>query len=51
MTVLAVDAGTTGVTALLVSQTGAVAARGYREFTQHFPGNGWVEHDLSLIHI
>jgi glycerol kinase len=43
-TVLAVDAGTTGVTALLVTVDGAVAARGYCEFAQHFPGDGWVEH-------
>ena len=44
MTVLAVDAGTTGVTALLVAEDGTVASRGYCEFTQHFPGDGWVEH-------
>ena len=44
MTVLAVDAGTTGVTALLVTQDGRVAARGYQEFAQHFPADGWVEH-------
>ena len=44
MSVLAVDAGTTGVTALLVTQDGRVAARGYQEFDQHFPGDGWVEH-------
>jgi glycerol kinase len=43
-TVLAVDAGTTGVTALLVTEDGRVAARGYREFPQHFPNDGWVEH-------
>ncbi|MCU0266229.1 MAG: glycerol kinase GlpK [Actinomycetia bacterium] len=44
MTVLAVDAGTTGVTALLVTPDGRLAARGYREFPQHFPHEGWVEH-------
>jgi glycerol kinase len=43
-TVLAVDAGTTGVTALVVTDDGRVAARGYREFPQHFPNDGWVEH-------
>jgi len=37
MSVLAVDAGTTGVTALVVDEAGAVAARGYQEFAQHFP--------------
>jgi glycerol kinase len=44
MTILAIDAGTTGVTALLVTDGGAVAARGYEEFPQHFPRPGWVEH-------
>ncbi len=44
MTVLAIDAGTTGVTALLVGVEGRVEARGYQEFPQHFPRPGWVEH-------
>src|SRR3712207_6923335 len=44
MTVLAIDAGTTGVTALLVGVDGRVAAKGYQEFGQHFPEPGWVEH-------
>jgi glycerol kinase len=44
MSVLAVDAGTTGVTALVVAADGRVLARGYREFAQHFPRPGWVEH-------
>jgi glycerol kinase len=45
VSVLAIDAGTTGVTALLVEADGAVAGRGYREFPQQFPRPGWVEHD------
>ena len=49
MSVLALDAGTTGVTALLVTADGRVGARGYREFDQHFPGDGWVEHDPQEI--
>ncbi|MGQ0846078.1 MAG: glycerol kinase GlpK [Sporichthyaceae bacterium] len=49
MTVLAIDAGTTGVTALVVTEQGTVAARGYREFPQHFPEPGWVEHDPEEI--
>jgi glycerol kinase len=44
MTILAVDAGTTGVTALIATEDGRIAARGYREFPQHFTGDGWVEH-------
>jgi glycerol kinase len=43
--VLAVDAGTTGVRALVVDEDGSVAAKGYREFPQSFPRPGWVEHD------
>ncbi|GAC1324997.1 MAG: glycerol kinase GlpK [Mycobacteriales bacterium] len=46
---LAIDAGTTGVTALLVTEDGQVAARGYAEFPQHFPRPGWVEHDPGEI--
>jgi glycerol kinase len=44
MSVLAIDAGTTGVTAVVVEQDGSIAARGYQEFAQHFPQPGWVEH-------
>jgi glycerol kinase len=49
MSVLAIDAGTTGVTALVVSVEGTVAARGYQEFAQHFPRPGWVEHSPEEI--
>jgi glycerol kinase len=45
--ILALDAGTTGITALVVDVDGRVVARGYREFPQHFPADGWVEHDLG----
>ena len=44
MSVLAIDAGTTGVTALVVAADGTVARRGYAEFSQYFPEPGWVEH-------
>jgi glycerol kinase len=43
--VLGIDAGTTGVTTLLVTEEGEVAGRAYREFPQSFPRPGWVEHD------
>jgi glycerol kinase len=43
--VLGIDAGTTGVSALLIDGSGEVAGRGYREFPQSFPRPGWVEHD------
>jgi glycerol kinase len=44
MSVLAIDAGTTGVTALIVTDSGTIAGRGYQEFRQYFPQPGWVEH-------
>ncbi|MFS3129727.1 glycerol kinase GlpK [Nocardioides sp. Bht2] len=49
MSILAIDAGTTGVTALVVTTDGAIAARGYQEFAQHFPQPGWVEHNPEEI--
>ena len=49
MSVLAVDAGTTGVTALVIDEDGSIAARGYEEFQQHFPQPGWVEHEPEQI--
>lgn len=49
MSILAIDAGTTGVTALLVSERGEILARGYQEFQQHFPKPGWVEHEPEQI--
>jgi glycerol kinase len=47
--ILALDQGTTGSTALVIHQDGTVLGRGYREFTQHFPEPGWVEHDPEEI--
>src|SRR3954449_1832486 len=49
MPVLAIDAGTTGVTALVVGEQGDVLSRGYREFAQLFPRPGWVEHEPDDI--
>lgn len=43
--VIAVDAGTTGVRALAVDESGAVTDVSYRELTQYFPRPAWVEHD------
>jgi glycerol kinase len=49
MSVLAIDAGTTGVTAVVVTPEGSIAAKGYQEFAQHFPQPGWVEHAAEEI--
>jgi len=47
--VLAIDQGTTGTTCLVIDRDGRITGRAYREFTQHFPRPGWVEHDASEI--
>jgi len=47
--VIALDAGTTGVRAFAVDEAGMPAGFRYREFTQHFPQPGWVEHDATEI--
>ena len=47
--VIAIDAGTTGVRAFAVDELGQPRARSYREFPQHFPQPGWVEHDADDI--
>jgi glycerol kinase len=49
VSILAIDAGTTGVTTLVVTPDGAIAAKGYQEFAQHFPQPGWVEHSPEEI--
>ncbi|MFC3283117.1 glycerol kinase GlpK [Litchfieldella rifensis] len=47
--VLAIDQGTTGSTVLVFDHDGAVRGKAYREFTQHYPKPGWVEHDALEI--
>ncbi len=49
MAILAIDAGTTGVTALVVDERCTIRSRGYREFPQSFPRPGWVEHEPERI--
>jgi glycerol kinase len=46
---LAIDQGTTGTTCLVFDLDGEPIGRAYREFTQHFPRPGWVEHDAAEI--
>src|SRR5262245_57764125 len=43
--ILALDSGTTGATALVIRDDGQVIGRATRELPQHFPQPGWVEHD------
>jgi glycerol kinase len=47
--ILAIDAGTTGVRGFVIDAGGRVLGSGHREFTQHFPRPGWVEHDPEEI--
>jgi len=47
--VLALDQGTTSSRAIVFDQEGAVRAVAQKEFTQHFPAAGWVEHDPQEI--
>lgn len=47
--VIAIDAGTTGVRSFALGDDGAARGFAYREFTQHFPRPGWVEHDAHEI--
>ena len=47
--VIAIDAGTTGVRSRAVFVDGRPAVAAYREFTQHYPSPGWVEHDVDEI--
>ena len=47
--VLALDQGTTSSRAILFDDAGRPVASAQREFTQHFPRPGWVEHDAIEI--
>ncbi|HTA39418.1 MAG TPA: FGGY family carbohydrate kinase, partial [Candidatus Acidoferrales bacterium] len=47
--VLALDQGTTSSRAILFDDAGAIRGLDQREFAQHFPRDGWVEHDPSDI--
>ena len=47
--VLALDQGTTSSRALIFDPKGTVVGLGQREFTQHFPKPGWVDHDAEEI--
>ena len=47
--ILALDQGTTSSRALVFDASGAVRAVAQKEFRQHFPQPGWVEHDASEI--
>ena len=47
--ILALDQGTTSSRSILFDHAGVPVATAQREFTQHFPRSGWVEHDAEEI--
>lgn len=47
--VLAIDQGTTSSRAIIFDETQRVVGSGQKEFKQHFPKSGWVEHDPEEI--
>lgn len=47
--IIALDQGTTSSRAVLFDREGALLAIEQKEFTQHFPKPGWVEHDADEI--
>jgi glycerol kinase len=47
--ILAIDQGTSGTTCLVFDDEVELIGRAYREFEQHFPRPGWVEHDAAEI--
>jgi glycerol kinase len=46
---LAIDQGTTGSTAIVLTLDGETLGKKTVEFPQHFPKPGWVEHDAEEI--
>jgi glycerol kinase len=47
--ILSIDAGTTGITVLILDSDTKIVGRAYSEFTQFFPEPGRVEHDAEEI--
>ncbi|HOT44310.1 MAG TPA: glycerol kinase GlpK [Spirochaetota bacterium] len=47
--IIAIDLGTTGNRVFCFNEQGLPISSAYKEFTQHFPKPGWVEHDAEEI--
>lgn len=47
--ILSLDQGTTSSRAILFNKQGEIIHISQKEFTQHFPKPGWVEHDANEI--
>ena len=46
---MALDAGTTSNRCIIFNEKGEMCSVAQKEFTQHFPQSGWVEHDANEI--
>ena len=47
--IMALDAGTTSNRCILFNEKGEMCSVAQREFHQHFPKPGWVEHDARCV--
>jgi glycerol kinase len=47
--ILAIDQGTTSSRAIVFDQAMQIVASRHKEFAQHYPASGWVEHDPEEI--
>jgi len=47
--ILSIDQGTTSTRVIVFNKEGEIKGVSQREFTQHFPKAGWVEHDANEI--
>ena len=46
---LSIDQGTTSTRAIVFNRDGQALGKAQKEFEQHFPEDGWVEHDAQQI--
>jgi glycerol kinase len=47
--VMALDQGTTSSRVIIFNNKGEIVSKAQKEFPQHYPQNGWVEHDPNEI--
>ena len=47
--IMAFDAGTTSSRCIIFNHSGKICGLAQKEFTQHYPKPGWVEHDADTI--
>lgn len=48
--IISIDQGTTGSRVFCFDAAGKILSSAYKEFSQHFPEPGWVEHDAMEIY-